>query len=236
MHDFPIKPTSKTLSFFVVYMCHYIKPNSVNSYLSGICNQLEDHFPNICKSRNSQIVSKTLTSCKHLHSSATQCKQPLTQHYLSVFIDWLTTRTQEGSVVHNDYLFLLQLLSSFYTLLHLGELTYPDKVSLCNPCKVAQCNSATWCQSGYGYFLPAHKADAFFEGNTFYLESRNKLFPYHPQLWLCSNGQVPTHSWFIKRLCSFFPGTSIAGKSSQCRLVTKNFNNQTNEQRLNYLA
>ena len=44
MHDFPVKPTAETLSFFTVYMCHYINPRSVNTYLSGIAQQLEAQF------------------------------------------------------------------------------------------------------------------------------------------------------------------------------------------------
>lgn len=37
MHDFPVEPTPDTLSFFTVYMSFHIKPNSVDTYLSGIC-------------------------------------------------------------------------------------------------------------------------------------------------------------------------------------------------------
>jgi hypothetical protein len=33
-HNFPIEPTPDTLSYFVVYMSHHIKPNSVDTYLS----------------------------------------------------------------------------------------------------------------------------------------------------------------------------------------------------------
>ena len=33
MHDFPVEPTADTLSFFTVYMCHHIKPSSVDNYL-----------------------------------------------------------------------------------------------------------------------------------------------------------------------------------------------------------
>jgi hypothetical protein len=50
-HNFPIDPTPDTLSFFVVFMCHHIKPKSVESYLSGICNQLEPFFPIVRESR-----------------------------------------------------------------------------------------------------------------------------------------------------------------------------------------
>jgi len=45
-----------------------------------------------------------------------------------------------------------------------------------------------------------------------YLQSRDRLFPIHPQLWLTSSGRVPTRHWFIKRLRSFFP-KEIAGQS-----------------------
>jgi hypothetical protein len=31
LHSFPIEPSPDTLSFYVVYMCHYIKPKSVKS-------------------------------------------------------------------------------------------------------------------------------------------------------------------------------------------------------------
>jgi len=40
-HSFPVEPTPDTLSFYAIYMAHYIKPNLVSSYLLGICNQLE---------------------------------------------------------------------------------------------------------------------------------------------------------------------------------------------------
>ena len=63
IHNFPIEPTQQTLSFFVVYMSAHIKPDSVNSYLSGICNELEVHFPDVCKNQNSILVSRTLAGC-----------------------------------------------------------------------------------------------------------------------------------------------------------------------------
>ncbi|KAF8573035.1 hypothetical protein K439DRAFT_1251537, partial [Ramaria rubella] len=47
LHDFPVQPTVDTLSFYVVFMCHHIKPASVSAYLSGIANTLEPYFPNI---------------------------------------------------------------------------------------------------------------------------------------------------------------------------------------------
>jgi hypothetical protein len=40
-HSFLVDPTPNTLSFYAVYTAHYIKPSSISSYLSGICNQLK---------------------------------------------------------------------------------------------------------------------------------------------------------------------------------------------------
>ena len=47
LHDLLVEPTPETLSFYTVYMSHHINPRSVNTYLSGISQQLEDHFPTI---------------------------------------------------------------------------------------------------------------------------------------------------------------------------------------------
>ena len=47
MHHFPLEPNPDTLSFFVVYMSHHIRPKSVKSYLSGLVQQLEPDFPSI---------------------------------------------------------------------------------------------------------------------------------------------------------------------------------------------
>jgi hypothetical protein len=66
LQHFPIDPTPDTLSFYVVYMSHHIKPASVKSYLSGICNALEPNFPDIHKNRNTLLVTKSLTRMKKL--------------------------------------------------------------------------------------------------------------------------------------------------------------------------
>ena len=61
MHDYPLDPTPDTLSLFTVYMCHHIKPNSVGTYLSGICHQLEPYFPDVRSSHNSALVQLRTT-------------------------------------------------------------------------------------------------------------------------------------------------------------------------------
>ena len=62
-HSFPVDPTPDTPSFYAVYSAHYIKPDSVSSYLFGICNQLEPFFPEVQTSRLHWLVKKTLAGC-----------------------------------------------------------------------------------------------------------------------------------------------------------------------------
>jgi hypothetical protein len=64
MHTIPVDPTPETLSFYVAYQSSFINPKSVDSYLSGICNQLETFYPDIWKNRSSTIVSRTLAGAK----------------------------------------------------------------------------------------------------------------------------------------------------------------------------
>jgi hypothetical protein len=65
-HSLPVEPTPDTLSFFAVYMAHHIKPKSVLSYLSGICNQLEPFFPDVRSHRRHWLVTKTLAGCRKM--------------------------------------------------------------------------------------------------------------------------------------------------------------------------
>ncbi|KAG1857024.1 hypothetical protein DFJ58DRAFT_727042 [Suillus subalutaceus] len=48
LHNLALTPTPDTFSFYAVWMSAYILPTSVDVYLSGICNKLEDEFPEIC--------------------------------------------------------------------------------------------------------------------------------------------------------------------------------------------
>ncbi|GLB41979.1 hypothetical protein LshimejAT787_3400070 [Lyophyllum shimeji] len=125
MHHFPLKPTPATLSFFVVYMCHHINPRSVVNYLSGICNQLEPYFPDVRAVRKSPLVSKTLAGCQRLHGVPTVRKQPLSRNDLGRVVAHYA-----GSSHHDDRLFVSLLLTGFYALMHLGELTWPDNAAL----------------------------------------------------------------------------------------------------------
>jgi hypothetical protein len=205
-------------------MSTYIKPSSVNSYLSGICRQLEPFFPDVRKNRKSILVSRTLTGCMRRFGTPTKRKDPLSFSDLRRIVD-----SHSHPLNHDDKLFLSQLLTGFTSLLRLGEMVFPDNTSLRDFRKVCQRHTVTINPDHFSFLLPGHKADRFFEGNTIivqrltgsvdplpfftsYLRSRDHLFPCHPHLWLRSNGAIPTRSWFIKRL-RLFCSPNIAGQS-----------------------
>src|ERR1700734_1472722 len=78
MHALPVDPTPQTLSYYVTFQSFFINPKSVDSYLSGICNQLEPFFPDIRKNRVSPLVTRTLTGAKRYRGTPTSRKSPLT--------------------------------------------------------------------------------------------------------------------------------------------------------------
>ena len=125
LHNFLLEPTPNTLSLFTMYMCHHIKPTSIATYLSGICQQLEPYFFQICSAHNSALVHCTLQGCKRLSATPTSHKRTLTLGNLETVVNTLT-----DSIDYNNRLFLAQLLTGFFTLFHLGEMTYPDDPEL----------------------------------------------------------------------------------------------------------
>jgi len=224
LHNFPIEPTPDTLSYYTVFMSHHIKPSSVDTYLSGICQQLEIYFPDIRSARKSVLVHRTLTGCKRLLGSPTTRKSAMTHDHLRLILERFGS-----SGDHDDALFVAIALTGFHALMRLGELCWPDNHSLQNFEKFSKRHTVKWPENGYQFFLPGHKGDKFFEGNEIiiqrsdsgtdpfqpflrYLRSRDARFPYNPELWLRENGSVPTRSFFIKRLRLLFD-SSIAGHS-----------------------
>ena len=202
----------------------YINPKSVDSYLSGICNQLEPYFPDVHKNRITPLVAQTLAGAKRHRGIATKRKSPLTIADLNAVSNDLTSSTH-----HDDLLFNTQLNTGFSGLLQLGELTSPDNAALWDYWKITMCFSFEWLHNAYAFWLPAHKTDTTFEGNCIvikhiagapdpspimqhYITSRDHLLPLLPQLWLKADGTVPLRSWFINRLQHYF-GPDIAGQS-----------------------
>ena len=223
-HGLPIKPMSQTLSYYTKFQSFHINPKYVNSYLLGICNQLEPYFPNVCQNRKSALVNQTLAGTKCYHSTPTKQKSPLPVVNLLTVAEDLTLST-----IHDNLLFNAQLNTGFTGPLHLGEMTWPDHVALRDYKKVTMQFSMEWTTDSYSFWLPTHKTDTTFKGNWIvvkkitgtpdphpimqnYTKSHDTLFPFHPQLWLRSNGSIPLRSWFIKHLWHYF-SAHIAGQS-----------------------
>jgi hypothetical protein len=114
-------------------------------------------------------------------------------------------------------------------MMRLGEITIPDDKALFNYRKVTSRTSVVISDDDYRFFLPNHKADKFFEGNTVivqrhsgpidplfiflkFLRSRDRLFPFSSDLWLRADGSRPTRSFFIRRMRLFFE-KDVAGQS-----------------------
>ena len=225
-HHFPVDPTPDTLSFYVVYMSSHIKPDSVDTYLSGISQQLEPFFPLVRAHRKSALVRRTLDGCKRMQAVPTQRKHALSLDDLQKVIEHY-----HQSKNHDDLLFVALLLIGFFALMRLGELTNPDNLQRWNPSKVIKRASVSISNNTFEFFLPSHKADRFFEGNTIllmksetrggiatfqhfasYLQSRDHLFPFSSPLWLRHDGTIPTRSFFMDRLHQFF-SSNIGGQS-----------------------
>ncbi len=166
IHNFPVKPTADTMSYYTVFMSSHIKPDSVSSYLSGICNRLENFFPDVREVRNSPMVSRTLKGCKRLKGSAVNRKSPLSQDNICHAIKKLGQSSD-----YDDCLFLTILVTGFNGLLHLAELSMPDSKKAHNWRKVVRRTTVEWLPEGYAFFLPAHKADTAFEGNKVIIPS-----------------------------------------------------------------
>jgi len=151
-------------------------------------------------------------------------KQALTIADLSMVCD-----TYSHDHTHNNLLFRTQLCVGFFALMHLGELTWPDNTELRDPCKLTRRNTVIMNNNSFQFFLPGHKADKFFEGNSIilranpfpcnpmdlfveYLKSRDCLFPLSSPLWLNDKGVVLTRSFFMRRLQVFF-SSDVGGQS-----------------------
>jgi hypothetical protein len=175
-HGFPVDPTPETLSLYTVYICHHINPRSVNTYLSGISQQLEADFPAVKEARNSALVCRTWRGCMRMKGIATVRKHALTVDDLKLVIN-----QYHMSPHHDDLLFLAMLITRFFGLLRLGEMTFPDDSALRNWKKVTRHNTVKTTTTHYEFFLPCHKADRFFEGNKIIIPSRR--FGLQPLQW-----------------------------------------------------
>ena len=121
----------------------------------------------------------------------------------------------------------MQLFIRTNCLMRLSELVWPNNSALQDYRKITMHHLVQTSDDALSFWLLGYKGDQFFEGNRLfvqastdkpfhlflsYLSSRDTSFRARPELWLCSNGTIPTRYWFISCLRRFFP-SSIAGQS-----------------------
>lgn len=224
LHHLDPDPTTDTLALYIVFMSQFIKPTSIEVYLTGIVHYLTPIYPNVRSARSSPLIKQTLTGCKKLYNTPISRKRPLLPSEVEK-----AGRIYCSSPSHDDLLFISMLLCGFFGLLRLGELVYPNDPSLDCPRKMSQRHTFTLSTTKLSFRLPFHKADRFYEGNTVYIfpnptpadpitltkeyiASRDSLFPHLSDLWIRNDGSRPRRNWFMIRLRQLC-GSSVGGHS-----------------------
>ncbi|KAG1869700.1 hypothetical protein C8R48DRAFT_597330 [Suillus tomentosus] len=156
LHNVSLTPTPDTLSFYIVWMSAYILPSSVDSYLSGICNKLEEEFTEIRKVHHSCLVQRTLAGCKRRLNHPVRRKQPLSRNDLHIAFSHY-----HMSADHDDILFLAQLYFGFETLQRLGKLVWPDATQLPSYNVVPMRHTVHVDDNSASYILLVSKTDKF---------------------------------------------------------------------------
>ena len=136
-----------TLSFFTVFMCHDIKPDLVDSYLSGICQQLEPYFPTVRDICKSILCKCMLTGCKWL-----RCPYKMEK---SVNYGWPYSSCPSLFIFPVSWWSPLYLPTPhmFLSLMQLGELTVSDDKSLFDHRKITSRTSVLLSNDNYHFFL-----------------------------------------------------------------------------------
>jgi len=143
-------------------------------------------------------------------------------------LEWLFNHFDTSK--HDDTLFLMITLMGFHALLWLGEMTQPDSQEKSTSRKLSSQHTLCLHTQHFTYLLLFHKGDRFFDGNMVlvssqptsrmcplqmmhhYLASRDSIFGLFPELWLTSDGCIPSCLWFVTKICSVL-GSDVAGHS-----------------------
>ena len=80
---------------------------------------------------------------------------------------------------HDELLFQTLLLTGFFALMHLGELTFPNDVNLRNWRKDTKRLTVKISNDQYEFHLPSHKADPFSKAITFLSKASSTATSIH---------------------------------------------------------
>lgn len=216
-HGLSSEPTPETLSLYVTFCASFVRPSTLQSYLSGICSRLEAEYPSVRQARVSPVILRTLAGIKCVHGTAVHRSSPLTVSDLLVVV--------RHSFRQSDYdslLFTTLLLVGFDQLLRLAELCVLSSTARWDSRRLMLRCKVSLAADAISLFLPGHKADRFFAGSELlitrstratspfpfllrYLAARDRQFPAKAALWVRKDGSLPTRQWFLLRLRQFFP-------------------------------
>ncbi len=100
----------------------------------------------------------------------------------------------------------------------IGEKLYGGHLLSGSHLDIRSCSQPTKlkpCSEGNKVIIPADADPTFDPLPIFhrYVGLCDAAHPVHPALWVTSAGNIPTCSWFIRRLRQLFPDMRIAGQS-----------------------
>ncbi|GLB44848.1 hypothetical protein LshimejAT787_1801850 [Lyophyllum shimeji] len=214
-HGLSIAPSLDTVALFTADLCKDRTFSCVRDCLCAVTHRLEPAFPgtrNICR------IGETIARRILVHPiiPPTVVKKVTKEKLLEICAKFLDTAS------HDDKLFRIVMLISFYGMVRLTRLTCDnDSPPSIGSAEVALRNSVS---SGLGlcsFLLPPSSRAEDLEDKTIflartraaddplqafknYITSRDILFPLDVELWLCENGTIPTVQWFMDRLQTFF--------------------------------
>ncbi|KAF8071954.1 hypothetical protein FPV67DRAFT_1411834 [Lyophyllum atratum] len=214
-HNISLAPTEDTISRFVAEMCKSRTTSYLCNALYSICHQLEPTYPG-CRE-----------NCKLGRALSAALKPQPPAHVRRITEEKvLEICAALSGTSHDDKLFLVILLISFYGIVSIARLTADeDNLPTIGSPEIALRSTVTSHLDHNSFLLPPGKHARCFAENTLslphtnlvndplrslknYLSSRDNLFPLDIELWLRDDSTIPTSRWFLDRLQNFFPACS----------------------------
>lgn len=191
-------------------MSHFNPPTStlksINTYLSGIVNQLKTHFFDIiCTAHKSLLVSCALWAVKQHYSIPTLQKLALTADNILAIFD-----SYGPNPDHNDLLFAAQVSAGTNCLMQLAKITSPDKLSLYDYCKVSMHHFVEFLLNAFSFWLPGHKTSSLkVTAQSFAREVCQTCTPVSTSTFHCEtldSLSSPSYVYGLMEPCQLIPG------------------------------
>lgn len=224
LHNLALNPSVSTFRRYLAYTFTFC--SSGPKYLTGVRHFLLPLFPDFDSIRNHPSVQAVAKGAAKSRHAPVRRKEPLRVHHLTHFCV-LAARTGD----YDDLLFATILSCAFYGCHRIGELVHHNNPNNVDWSKVIRRASLDFPRDDQvAYQLPYSKTDRFFKGSTIvlchrevadpvslllaYTLRRDRFFNFRTPLFLLRDGNLPSRSWFEKRLFSHLP-RSFGGHSTR---------------------